>query len=181
MKVTWRYGQTTVLSGVGANREYEIREPQRVAAKAKSGKPQRADSAPPLFSDVSNMLHHTHVETPFDDYVRQPLLANKLSQLGPGITWSDVDGNGTDDLIIGSGRGGRLALFENSGGRFTRRAMSEGESRADQTTILVMPDGHGGKELLVGQSSYEAATPQDALALPSVIAMPLSRAPRGRG
>jgi hypothetical protein len=164
---------------VRANREYEIREPQRTAAEKRSGPAQRGDSPPPLFIDVSNMLHHTHVETPFDDYVRQPLLPNKLSQLGPGITWSDVDGNGTDDLIIGSGRGGRLALFENTSGRLTRREMSAGESPADQTTILVLPDGHGGNELLVGQSSYEAATPQDALALPSVIAMPLSRATGG--
>jgi hypothetical protein len=179
IKVRWRYGQTTVLPGVRANREYEIREPQRTAAEKRSGPAQRADSAPPLFIDVSNMLHHTHVETAFDDYARQPLLPNKLSQLGPGVTWSDVDGNGTDDLIIGSGRGGRLALFENTSGRLTRREMSGGESPADQTTILVLPDGHGRNELLVGQSSYEAATPQDALALPSVIAMPLSRATGG--
>ncbi|HEV2018826.1 MAG TPA: VCBS repeat-containing protein, partial [Gemmatimonadaceae bacterium] len=178
IKVRWRYGQATVLSGVHANWEYEIREPQRVAAEAKSGTAQRADSAP-LFTDVSNMLHHTHVETPFDDNVRQPMLANKLSQLGPGITWADVDGNGTDDLIIGTGRGGRLALFENASGRLTRRELRGGESPADETTILVMPDGRGGNELLVGQSSYEAATPQDALALPSVVAVPLSRAAGG--
>src|SRR6267378_2611812 len=175
IRILWRYGQTTALSGVHASREYEIREPPRLATSVKPKPAQRADSAPPLFSDVSNMLHHTHVETPFDDYGRQPLLANKLSQLGPGITWSDLDGNGTDDLVIGAGRGGKLAVFENNGGRLARRAMSGGDSPADETTILVMPNGHGGSELLVGQSSYEAATPEDALALPSVVAMPLSR------
>ena len=37
------------------------------------------------------MLNHTHVEEPFDDYTRQPLLPRKLSQLGPGVTWADVD------------------------------------------------------------------------------------------
>src|ERR1700737_3380436 len=175
IKVLWRYGQTTVLSGVHASREYEIREPPRVVSSAKAKTAQRADSTPPLFIDVSNMLNHTHVETPFDDYARQPLLANKLSQLGPGITWADIDGKGADDLIVGSGRGGKLEAFENIGGRFARRATSSGDSPADETTILVMPNGHGGNELLVGQSSYEAATPEDALALPSVVAMPLSR------
>jgi hypothetical protein len=175
IKILWRYGQTTVLSGVHASREYEIREPPRVAGSNKTQTTQRTDSVLPLFTDVSNMLHHTHVETTFDDYARQPLLANKLSQLGPGITWSDVDGDGMDDLIIGSGKGGKLALFENTAGRLARRATSSGDSPADETTILVMPNGHGGNELLVGQSSYEAATPVDALALPSVVAMPLSR------
>ncbi len=175
INVRWRYGQTTVLSGVRANREYEIREPPRVAVVPKSTIAQRVDTVPPLFVDVSNMLHHIHVETAFDDYLRQPLLANKLSQLGPGITWSDVDGNGTDDLIIGSGRLGKLALFANAGGRFTGRQLSGGEAPGDETTVLVMPDGHGGKELLVGQSSYEAASPEEALALPSVVAIPLSR------
>jgi hypothetical protein len=186
IKILWRYGQTTTLSGLRANREYEIREPPRSpsmpssnAARARTMLSSRAtpnvDSITPLFGDVSSILHHTHVETPFDDYVRQPLLANKLSQLGPGIVWSDVDGNGTEDLVIGSGRGGRLALFENKGGRFTKHEMGGSATAGDQTTILLMPDGSGGNELLVGQSSYEAATPRDALALPSVIAVPLSR------
>ena len=192
IKIRWRYGETTTLSGLRANREYEIREPPRSAATlASHGARTRtvpsskatpnADSVAPLFTDVSNMLHHTHVETPFDDYVRQPLLANKLSQLGPGIAWSDVDGNGTDDLIVGSGRGGRLALFENKDGRFTKHEMGGNAAPADQTTIVVMPDGHGGNELLVGQSSYEAATPQDALALPSVVAVPFSRSMNSLG
>ncbi|HMI44483.1 MAG TPA: FG-GAP-like repeat-containing protein, partial [Gemmatimonadaceae bacterium] len=175
IKVLWRYGQVTTLSGVRANREYEIREPERITPAAASKAARRIDSASPLFIDVSNLLHHTHVETSFDDYARQPLLANKLSQLGPGLTWYDVDGNGSDDLIIGSGKGGRLALFENKGGRFTRHETGAGPAASDQTTILVRPDGHGGNELVVGQSSYEAATPDEALALPSVVSVPLSR------
>ena len=35
-----------------------------------------------------------HREEPFNDFARQPLLPNKLSQLGPGIAVADVDGDG---------------------------------------------------------------------------------------
>jgi uncharacterized protein with GYD domain len=43
-----------------------------------------APSAPPLFEDISSRLKHIHVDVPFDDFARQPLLPHKLSTLGPG-------------------------------------------------------------------------------------------------
>ncbi len=171
VEVTWRYGQKTVLTGLGTNREYEISEPPRPAAKDLV--PARADTAPPLFADVSKLLNHTHAEAPYDDFVRQPLLANKLSQLGPGVTWYDVDGNGSDDLLVSSGKGGSLALYGNSGGRFSRVPVTGAQAAGDQTTILVLPNGQGRNQLLVGQSSYEAASPEEALAMPSVLALKL--------
>ena len=35
------------------------------------------------FTNVSFLLSHTHHEDSFDDFAQQPLLPNKLSQLGP--------------------------------------------------------------------------------------------------
>src|SRR4029077_3773874 len=92
--------------------------------------------AKPWFEDFSGRLHHTHHEDPFDDLVRQPLLPRKLSQLGPGISWFDFDRDGHEDLIIGSGKGGRMAVFRNDGnGGFTavdNPSVSAGVGR-DQT------------------------------------------------
>src|SRR5439155_9627780 len=67
----------------------------------------------PLFEDVSHLLRHTHHENEFNDFERQPNLPRKLSQSGPGVAWADLDGDGWDDLIIGTGKGGRLAIFQN--------------------------------------------------------------------
>jgi len=171
IKVLWRYGQVTVLPNLRANREYEIREPARAAGDERPRNAPPDDSIAPLFTDVSDRLRHTHFETPFDDFVRQPLLANKLSQLGPGVSWADIDGDGVDDLIIGAGKGGRVAIYRNSGGRFTALDAGFPTAAGDQTTMLPFPDPTGGTTLLVGQSSYEEMTPEAALAFAGKVAV----------
>ena len=106
-----------------------------------------------MFQDVSHLIHHTHHEDPFDDFARQPLLPRKLSQLGPGVGWYDVDGDGREDLIIGSGCGGRLAVYRNAGqAGFKRWNLSPVEKLVtrDQTTVLGTESG-----FLVGSANYE--------------------------
>ena len=55
---------------------------------------------------------HTHTENVVDDWDRQFLLPNALSQLGPGVTWFDIDRDGDEDLIVGTGKGGRIARVQ---------------------------------------------------------------------
>src|SRR5262249_48519626 len=111
-----------------------------------------------LFQDVSSLLQHNHHEDPFDDFARQPLLPNRLSQLGPGVTWADLDGDGWDDLIIASGRGGQLAAYRNDGhGGFkalTEPPFTQAVTR-DQTTVLAWPSAPGQMNLLAGSADYE--------------------------
>ena len=60
-----------------------------------------------------------HRETEYDDFLKQKLLPNKLSQLGPGMAWGDVDRDGDNDLFIGGAAGFPGKLFYNLGkGRF---------------------------------------------------------------
>jgi hypothetical protein len=115
------------------------------------------------------MLGHSHVESVFDDFARHPLLPNALSNLGPGVTWYDVDRDGDDDLLIPSGRGGQLAYYRNDGGRLRHVDLGMGESAYDQTTVLGLPSGPNSTALLLGQSSYEARTPSEALSTPGVL------------
>ena len=167
IEVDWRRGGHSVVRGVKPNREYEISEPPSTPG-SRPGSVSHAAEAP-WFRDVSAQLGHRHVETPFNDWVRQPLLPQALSQLGPGITWYDVDGDGAEDLLITSGRGGSVAYYRNDHGRFTRVDLHLGPARYDETTVLPLPDGKGGTALLLGQSNYEAQTPAEAAAVPSVL------------
>jgi len=148
LEVRWRSGLKSVVSGVKANRLYEIDEAGSLAAP-----PTAKPEVKRWFEDVSEQIGHQHHEEEYNDFERQPLLPRKLSQLGPGVGWHDLDGDGWEDLIIGSGRGGRLGVYHNEGGRGFK-VMSQGPLQRvvgrDQTTVLGM-----GSTLIVGSSNYE--------------------------
>lgn len=151
--VRWRSGKRSVVEGVQPNREYEIDE-----AGAAGSWPEKKAEPAPIFEDVSGLLHYTHHEEPYDDFERQPLLPHKLSQLGPGVSWSDVDGNGAEDLLISSGRGGQAGIFLNQGhGKFQRlpTVALMGRAKDDQTTVLGWATGDGSRGFVVGQANYE--------------------------
>ncbi len=158
IEVTWRSGTVSVVNGVRANRVYEIDE---TGAKPGPG-PRRMDApsaARTLFTDVSVRINHEHLEAEFPDFNRQPLLPRKMSQLGPGATWYDLDGDGSDELILGGGAGGKMAVFRNDGkGGFAswRAPVFEEPLPRDQTTLLGWRKADGSNVVLAGAANYEA-------------------------
>ena len=151
LEVTWRDGRRTVIDAVRRNRQYEIREDGAIAAPKPSAAP------PTLFVDATAELGgHRHVDPAFDDWERQFLLPNAFSQLGPGVTWFDIDRDGDEDLLVGAGRGGRLGVFRNDRGRLRHEPQAGPVAAADMTTILGLPDASGVR-LLIGVSSWEGA------------------------
>jgi len=174
IEVDWRGGARSVVHGVTTNREYEIIEPPRATPVPRVAADAVRPSAP-WFSDRSSELGHRHVETPYDDWMRQPLLPEALSRLGPGVAWYDVDGDGREDLLITAGRGGSLAYYRNDRGHLRRVDLRVPLAGYDETAVLPLPDGTGGTTLLVGQANYESVTPAEAAGVPGVLAV----APQG--
>jgi len=99
-----------------------------------------------------------HHEDSFDDFQRQPLLPKRLSQLGPGIAWVDLDSDGDDDLFVTTGKGGKLAGFRNNGSQgFSpiESSILNQKSQHEQTTLLGWSPRNGVTSLLVASSNYE--------------------------
>jgi len=153
LKVRWSNGRQSIVQGVKANRIYEI---EQASAQPFEDPPKAGQQ--PLFEDISSALGHVHHENEFNDFERQASLPRKLSQLGPGTAWADLNGDGWEDLIIGTGKGGRLGVYINDGKGHFRATTDPTFEQAlvrDQTGILAWRQAGGPSLVLVGIANYE--------------------------
>lgn len=162
LAVTWPQGGRTVISNLQANQLIEI-----IEAPGQAASPPTTTRPAPLFREVTTFAH-AHREEAFDDFARQPLLPRQLSRLGPGVAWIDIDGDSREDLCVGAGRGGALAILRNRGDDgFDALRVGGSLARAadDFTSILGWPTAPGATTLLVGQARYESSESNAASAL----------------
>jgi hypothetical protein len=150
IEVHWAGGGRSVIEEVLPGNEYRIFQPQIEATESSA-----AQATEAMFTALSIGLEHQ--ETRYADFNRQPLLPHKLSQRGPSLAVTDINGSGFEDLVLGGGKGEPLRFIYNNGGQFKIiRSFSE-PSSGDHGGIVVVP---GSDTVLAGISNYER-TPQD--------------------
>ena len=167
IEVAWRSGRRSLITNALPNRLYEIDEsaarqlPPGVARKmfgCGPNPPHSPSNSTTLFEDRTETLKHVHYDKPFADFARQPLLPNKLSQLGPGVAWFDVNGDGREDLIIGDGGGGQVGVYINNGSQGFKRweepAFTQLLTR-DETGIIGWHPATNQAVVLAGCANYE--------------------------
>ncbi len=164
IEVGWRSGRNSLLRDALPNYVYEFDE---AAADPPSPAAPPPASPPTLFRDVSGALGHVHHEELFNDFARQPLLTRLLSSLGPGVAWADLDGDGQEELVIGSGRGGQMEVYRwGTGERFQALALSKAWQLPDDTAGLALGTGTDGRAvLLAGLANYESGATNGPLLL----------------
>jgi hypothetical protein len=155
VEVRWRDGRTSTITGVQPNRVYEIDE--KTSSLIAAPQPSTLNLQP-FFKDVSEAISHTHAEPGYNDFERQPLLPFKLSQPGPGVAWFDLDGDGHDELIIGSGNGGVPAVYRSDGrgGLIRIETASSPAIPSDLSGLSGWSDPSGGRVLFAGITGYES-------------------------
>ncbi|MFQ5678763.1 MAG: FG-GAP repeat domain-containing protein [Gemmatimonadota bacterium] len=203
LEVEWPGGARSVVAGVRPDRLYEVWEEGALPAPIAAGRgtssgprdPGSGRSSPgsglpapgaapagsvPLFADASPLLNHRHSEDRFEDFLRQPLLPYRPSRLGPGVSWLDVDGDGDPDLLVPPGASGRLGYLRNDDGRFRPVWLEEDASPLDRSAAVIVSGEGGQAVLLVGQSSYEATTVEEARGVPALLRVDPSEFSRSR-
>ena len=66
-------------------------------------------------------LHYVHEENEFNEYNREILLPKMFSTEGPALAAGDINGDGLDDIFVGSSKWKSSALFlQNKNGQFVK-------------------------------------------------------------
>ena len=155
LKVRWPSGGEQSFSNLPANHYYHVTETSDPNQERGEPVPVRTQFT------RSDLPFRKHVETEFNDFSLQPLLPNKLSQLGAGLAMADVDGDGDDDIYLGGGAGqiGELRLNQ-GGGKFTAQwveAFRADKAHEDMGAVFFDADRDGDNDLYVVSGSYEHA------------------------
>jgi hypothetical protein len=113
-----------------------------------------------MFSEISEELgiSYQHQEDDKIDYNIQRTLPHKLSQFGPALAVGDLDGNGTEDLVIGSSSGFAPVWYSQQGdGSFLEKELLPGQNTVfEETGILVLDvENDGDLDLYLVSGSAE--------------------------
>jgi len=106
----------------------------------------------PLFTPYNNEtgIAYKHSEDEFVDFKLQPLLPHLESHEGPGLSSSDVNGDGLDDLLVGGGAGSHATLFlQQKNGKFKPTASLDSNVADNMGVLFFDADGDGDQDLYV--------------------------------
>ena len=105
ISVLWPNGKKAELTSIPINTYLEVKYPDGVkGTKNKDIK----DKIVAIFKEQSPATIIRHKENEYNDFETRPLLTNRKSTLGPGLSAVDLNGDLIDELIIGGSKGYRI-------------------------------------------------------------------------
>jgi enediyne biosynthesis protein E4 len=149
--IVWPDGKVQKQTNITANQTLKIN--YRPNKKSFS-----IDSEPAYFSE-NNALDFTHNQMPLNDFSRQILIPQMYSYQGPRITKGDVNGDGLEDVFIGSGKGFSSELFlQLANGSFSKKEQTvfkQDELCTDTDAVFLDIEKDGDLDLIVSSGGYE--------------------------
>nr|WP_315156887.1 VCBS repeat-containing protein [uncultured Flavobacterium sp.] len=156
IEVVWDNGLVSIVEDVKSNQTIELDIKDAVNTAPSSAKENKN-----LFKIKPEQLgiNFLHQENNFNDFSRQVLLPQKLSQQGPALSVGDVNKDGLDDFYVGGAQGQSGKLYmQNSSGKFDISVQSDFEKDKqyeDIRSIFFDANSDGYLDLYVTSGGYE--------------------------
>jgi len=112
IKIEWPGGKVSLITNVRADTLITVSQDGGSINKDIVHSSEKPES-PKLFEDITahSGIHFVHQQSRFIDFNAYPLLPYQVSKIGPCLAKSDVDGDGLEDIFIGSSTGQAAALY----------------------------------------------------------------------
>jgi len=112
------------------------------------------------YEDITNQvgLNHLHEENPFIEFNRERLIPHMVSSAGPALAVGDVNGDGTEDVFIGSAKREKAALYINKNGKFINQTPAiflKDELHEEVDAKFVDLDNDGDLDLAIASGGNE--------------------------
>ena len=159
VRVFWTNGTTELITKVPANNTISISYQEKSPKYHHTTK-----KVNPIFKEINPIefgIDYVHEENDFIDFNLQKTLPHKFSQYGPALAVGDVNGDGLDDMVLGSSSRfqGPTILLQSSNGKFSKQRLSLKVSdllkEEDMGVLLFDADADGDNDMYIVRGSYQ--------------------------
>lgn len=127
----------------------------------------RPQSLPVQDLTAATGLGLLHTENPFNEFDREPLIPHMISREGPAVAIADVNGDGREDLFVGSAKGEKSRLLvQDAAGRFSvsvQAALAADSVYEEGDAAWADVNGDGSPDLLLAPGGNEYYGQEQAL------------------
>lgn len=155
LRIIWPNDATQLLTRVQPNQTLILRQAEAV----ENYKPAAPRKMKTLLSELPNSTFDAHHENDYTDFDYEGMIYKKLSQEGPALAISDINGDGNDDIFIGGAKQqpGEIYLGVGNGKlhKTTQPALVTDYLFEDTASEFFDADGDGDDDLMVGSGGNE--------------------------